>query len=107
MPKRGVIKVNPSKFHVQRYCDKCGYKWVSQKSRHGNFPARNPKCPKCLKYTGFYPESSNYPSEGSLVEESKVPKVASPTPNSTNPYQFLGFELRFFMIRIYLSIGKS
>jgi hypothetical protein len=96
MPKRGLIKVNPSKFHVRRYCLKCGYKWVSQKSRHGNFPAQNPKCPSCLTNNAAFSKPEGF----------EAPKVASPTPNSKNLYQFLSFELRFFKIRVYLNIGK-
>lgn len=99
MPKRGSIKVNPSKFHVRRYCLKCGYKWVSQKSRHGNFPSQSPKCPSCGTHSAA-------PAEVTVREIRPAPKLASPTPNSTNLYQFLSFELRFFKFRIFLNIGK-
>lgn len=38
-------RVNYKKFRVPRECNKCGYKWVSNKSKHGDFPSQSTRCP--------------------------------------------------------------
>ena len=57
-------QVNYDKFHLPRKCRKCGYKWVSNKSKHGDFPSQSTRCPNptcrvymyTLKTLGFHVE---------------------------------------------------